>query len=156
MIGKKVRGALYVHRQAIGLLTQADGAKLSSALSVAGAELIDWNVVRIEQAVIGLLDYADFREDPFPKLRGSARVDLAEGAITRRSFVGADNPLILHRKELLMDPQDSSIAEWTALTAELERLDLFRDNHLIGRQRPWAERLANAGVRLDGHRLCPR
>lgn len=156
MVGKKVRGALYVHRQAIGLLSDVDGARLSKALSIAGAEAIEWNVARIEPQVVGLLDYADFREDPFPALRGSTRVDLSTGAIAQRSFAIADNPLILHRKELLMDPLDPAIAEWTALTTHLESRDLFRDNHLIGRRRPWAERLANAGVRLDGHRLCPR
>jgi len=157
MPGKKVRGALYIHRQAIGLLSDVDGARLSRALFVAGAAAIDWNVARIEPEVIGLLDYADFREDPFPALRGSTRIDLATGAITHRTFAIAiaDNPLILHRKELLMDPLDSAVAEWTALTADLESRGLFRDNHLIGRRHPWAERLASAGVRLDGHRLCP-
>lgn len=156
MPGKKVRGALYIHRQAIGLLSDADGARLARACSIAGAERIDWNVARIEAEVVALLDYADFREDPFPALRGSARIDLVTGAIVQRAFAVTDNPLILHRKELLIDPLDPAIAEWTALTADLESRDLFRDNHLIGRRRPWAERLASAGVRLDGHRLCPR
>lgn len=153
MVGKRVRDALYVHRSAVPLLAAAPRERLEQALAAAGDRC--WNVARVEPEVVGLLLYPDFDEVAFPGLAASIRVDLTSGSITGRSFEGSANPLILHRKELLVAPDHPQAQAWTALTAALEALGLFRDPHLIGRRTAWTKRLADAGVCIEGHDLCP-
>ena len=152
MLGKRVRGALYVHRDAVRLLRSPALEIVERAESCAGE--CPWNVARLESGVVGLLFYEAFHTDPFPALRASTRVDLVTGHATLRRFNGP-NPLILHRKELLLSPDDPRVGLWSKLTKALETEGVFRDPHLIGRHDSWARRLAEAGLRLDGHTLCP-
>jgi hypothetical protein len=153
MLGKRVRGTLYVHRDAIRLLPAPAVETLELALAHAGD--CPWNVARLEPGVVGLLFYEAFDTAPFPALRASTRVDLATGQATLRRFDGP-NPLILHRKEQLVAPDHPCAAIWRALTMELERRGCFRDPHLIGRRHAWETRLSDAGVRIEGHNLCQR
>jgi len=153
MGGKRVREAVYVHASATRALPSAMRDRLDAALQRAGS--IDWNVARIEPAAVGLLLYADFEADPFPALLSSTRVDLTTGRLSSRNFAGAENPLILHRKELMVGPKHPEAARWASLTQDLEARGLFKDPHLIGRRRTWEERLAAAGVRVEAHALCP-
>lgn len=153
MVGKKIRGALYIHRSAAHLLGDVDQERVRRAAGLVAP--LEWNVARLEAEHIGLLLYEAFFERPFPALQVAIRVDLASGNVQQRTFNTSANPLILHRKELLLDPTEPAVEGWRQLTAQLEAKGLFRDNHLIGRQRQWAARLASAGFRLEGHRLCP-
>jgi DNA phosphorothioation-associated putative methyltransferase len=153
VVGKRVRDALYVHRSAVPLLTAGHRERLERALAEAGDA--SWNVARVEPEAVGLLLYPDFDEAAFPALVASVRVDLTTGSVTGRSFEGSVNPLILHRKELLVAPDHPHAQDWASLTASLEALGLFRRSHLIGRRAAWVKRLAEAGVRVEGHALCP-
>lgn len=152
MVGKRIRDAVYVHNSAVAHLSAADRSRLEQAL-VAAADA-SWNVARLEPGAVGLLLYPDFNEAPFPTLAASTKVDLTNGSVTRRSFEKSANPLILHRKELLVAPDHPQAHTWAALTAALETRGLFRDPHLIGRRAAWDKRLADAGVRIEGHALC--
>lgn len=151
--GKRVRGAVYVHASAVPQLPPEAWTKLGRALAV--AKDTPWNVVRLEADAVGLLLYEDFEDDPFPALVASARIALPSLAVERRDFSGAANPLILHRKELLVSAEHPEAKRWAALTAALQARGLFREPHLIGRRKAWQERLAKAGVRVEGHVLCP-
>ena len=153
MVGKRVREALYVHASATGGLPTPLKARLDAAIRQAGS--VRWNVARIERQVVGLLLYADFECDPFPALVASTRIDLSSARTSSRKFAGVENPLILHRKELLVSLNHPNATAWAALTKTLEERGLFKDPHLIGRRRAWSERLAAAGVRVEAHVLCP-
>ncbi|MUT24278.1 hypothetical protein GNX14_24240 [Mesorhizobium japonicum] len=102
-----------------------------------------------------MLLYEPFEMAAFPALIVSTRIDLASGTVSSRNFKGAANPLILHRKEQMVSDEHPEAVLWAELTAELEALGCFRDPHLIGRRRAWEARLAAAGVRVEGHALCP-
>jgi DNA phosphorothioation-associated putative methyltransferase len=153
MVGKRVREALYVHASAASELPEPQKARLDAALRHAGPAT--WNVARIEREVVALLLYADFEHDPFPALAASTRIDLISGRTSLRVFASTENPLILHRKELLVGPAHPQAAAWAVLTKALEDRGLFKDAHLIGRRKAWSERLAAAGVRVEAHVLCP-
>lgn len=144
MVGKRVRGALYVHREAIGRLPAAAAAALTRAEDLATEDA--WTVARLEPGVVGLLRYEDFDQSAFPALLAATRVDLKSGKLSRTSYQGSDNPLILHRKELLVDPADVRVQRWTATTRLLEDRGAFRDNHRIGRAKAWTDRLAQLGL----------
>lgn len=148
MVGKRVRGALYIHREAIGHLPFSSAAILSDAVALAAG--VTWNVARLEADVVGLMLYEDFGRSAFPALLEATRIDLKTGKISRTSYRSSVNPLILHRKELLVDPADARVERWTATTRSLVERGAFRENHRIGRAMEWSKRLAEFGFAATG------
>lgn len=108
-----------------------------------------WNVVRLEASQVCLLEYEDFDRVDFPRLLASTLLDPEAGRRTTRSFRHVGNPLILHRKELLVGPDHPGRPAWVALTSRLEALGLFADPIRIGRERRWAEMMRAAGLPWD-------
>lgn len=106
-----------------------------------------YNVIRYSQKKnnISLLLYDDFFVEPFPVLNASCLVNLDTGSISRRDYSGYVNPPILHRKELLLDPDHPSVSEFRALTQLLEDGGLFQESTRIGTKNKWEERLRSAG-----------
>lgn len=148
-IGKRVRGVLYVHMHALGALDEPQRRAARQAAELAADHA--WNVVRLGPGpVVALLHYPCFDREAFPRLAGSARVDLSTGRVSRTDHATSENPLILHRKELLLEPTDPRRAGWAATTERLEGLGLFRDPTRIGRRRAWNEMLAAAGLDSEG------
>lgn len=152
-VGKLVRGALYVHRAAIGALAEEVRAMIDKAVAIAGATR--WSVVRVEKHVVGLLEYQDFDAAAFPRLIASTRVNVATGELVRTDFSRSVNPLILHRKEQLVMPDDPRVRRWGETTRMLVERGLFRDSHAIGRQGAWNKRLAQAGLAAVGDEVLP-
>ena len=152
-VGKLVRGALYVHREAIDALARDARMKVDRALAIASPP--QWNVARLESDVVGLLEYEDFDTAAFPRLIASTRVNLATGEHARTDFSHSENPLILHRKERLLLADDPRVARWTEMTRTLVEKGLFKDSHAIGRRRAWTERLAHAGLTIVGDEVVP-
>jgi DNA phosphorothioation-associated putative methyltransferase len=144
MVGKRVRGALYIHRQAVRHLPEGLAEALARAEAIAPRE--DWNVARLEAGVVGLLLYEDFGSSAFPSLLSAIRIDLRSRQVRRTSYRGSDNPLILHRKELLVASSDHRVERWTATTRLLQARGAFANNHRIGRLREWERRLAEMGM----------
>ena len=147
-VGKQVRGALYVHREAIGALTENIRTIIDKAVLIAGSTR--WNVARVEKHVVGLLEYEDFDAAAFPRLMSSTRVNVATGQHARTDFSRSANPLILHRKEQLLTTDDPRVGRWAQTTRMLVEKGLFVDSHLIGRQGVWKVRLAQAGLAAVG------
>lgn len=148
MVGKRVRGALYIHREAIGHLPERSAAMLSDAVALAADD--NWNVARLEPNVIGLMYYEDFDQSAFPALLEAIRIELETGKVRRTSYRSSVNPLILHRKELLVDPADVRVKRWTATTRSLVSRGAFRESHRIGRAMEWSKRLAEFGFAAVG------
>jgi hypothetical protein len=152
-VGKLVRGALYVHRDAIGALANDMRSMIDEAVAIASAA--QWNVARIEKHVVGLLEYEDFNAAAFPRLIASTRVNVETGEYARTDFSRSANPLILHRKEQLVVPGDLRAGRWAERTRMLIEMGLFKDSHTIGRQAAWNERLAQAGLAAVGDEVVP-
>lgn len=146
--GKLVRGALYVHRTAVAELAPEARAMVAKATAMSG--LVGWNVARLQGDIVGLLEYEDFDSAAFPRLIASTRLNLSTGETRRTDFSRSDNPLILHRKEQLVSDRDPRVLRWAETTKRLVEKDLFKNSHLIGRQKPWTERLAAAGLLVVG------
>lgn len=152
MAGKVIRGSHYIHRSAVELLTDVQRATVRRALAIIA--LPDWNIVRVDEGSVAFLEYEDFDRDPFPALRRSQRIDFASGQSISRDYRWSANPLILHRKELTLDPADPRVSKWGELTSALVAKDMFRDAHLIGRRQQWAARLEAAKLKVVEDRLC--
>lgn len=152
-VGKLVRSALYVHREALDALAKDAWLMVDKAVSI--ARPTPWNVARVEKYVVGLLEYEDFDTAAFPRLIASTRVNVATGEHVRTDFSCSSNPLILHRKELLLLPQDPRVGRWAETTRLLVGKGLFKDSQAIGRQAAWNERLARAGLTVVGDAVVP-
>ncbi len=150
-VGKRVGGA---HRDALAEIPAAERLALNNALAIAGE--FEWNVARIEQRRVALLDYDDLDTEHFPTLRHSLLVDLATHESRVRDFTSSDNPPILHRKELLLRTTDPRRERFAALTAALDARGLFARSHTIGLRKPWQQRLEKAGIIIQDHRIIEK
>ena len=156
-IGKRIGGFLYVHMSALSALSADDQKKVHAASQIAGlSPENDFNVVKLGlngSTRVGLLEYSDFENDPFPALRIACSVDLETKTATRRQFTHSANPPILHRKELLITDRHPGFGEYRALTEALEKAGLYAESRTIGHKRQWVERLEQAGFAVNGHQL---
>ena len=110
-------------------------AKVREASGIAGANA--FNVVKFQDDKISLLLYEDFDSAAFPALLEAHTINLSKGSVTRSVYRGSDNPPILHRKELLLLPNDPRRDMFASLTKSLEELGLFENTSDIGHcQRP--------------------
>ncbi|WP_279357268.1 DNA phosphorothioation-associated putative methyltransferase [Methylobacterium indicum] len=150
-LGKRVGGALYLHRDALRLLDADIQARVLAAEAASGAR--DWNVLKIEAKAVSLLEYEDFDASAFPRLLASARI--AGERVVRTDYRARANPPILHRKERLLHPDDPRIPRFASLTRTAEERGLFSASHTIGTERAWLERIAEAGLIIDGQVLAP-
>lgn len=153
-VGKRIGTALYVHREAVGCLPPEFLETLESSLRIAGET--SWNVAKISRGGASLLLYEDFDEAPFPTLLRSTAVDVNAGKSKSLEYAARANPPILHRKELLLNPDDPRRPIFAALTRSAEEHGLFRQPNRIGTRRAWAQLIDDAGLELRGHTLVPK
>jgi DNA phosphorothioation-associated putative methyltransferase len=156
-VGKSVGTRLYVHTSA---LTQAAPELVQAAHDAAARLAIPperYNVVRLDTSfeTIALLHYPAFFEDPFPALAQSWKVGLKSNATTHRTYLNSFNPPVLHRKELLLAPNDPRRVKYERLTVDLEVLGFFADPVRIGFKLQWERLLAERSFRVADHALVP-
>jgi hypothetical protein len=115
-----------------------------------------FNVIRVYETgkEVAFLVYADFFDDPFPRLLRSRVHNLDIGAVKERAYGSGGNPPILHRKELLLAPNDPRREPFEALTRTLEEAGLFAESNRIGYLKAWQRRLEAAGFTPDGQRAA--
>ena len=140
--GKAVALSFYLHESALGLLP--DDVLRAVRQAEALAQPARWNVAKIDLArpKVGFSYYPDFWTDDFPSLAESWSVDLATGRVTARQWKGGGDAWILHRKEMMMRPDDPRAQAPRQLTARLEQAGAFAtDTSRIGKRSVWDARL---------------
>jgi DNA phosphorothioation-associated putative methyltransferase len=155
---KVVGGKTYLHADSLSCLDGDAAARVAKAEQVAGVSRhVHFNLVRIDGAgpCISLLHYPEFAEDPFPSLRESWLVNLECLTVSYRTYADSVNPPILHRKELLLPPDDLRREVFAALTATAESMGLFDEPKRIGYRRQWLALVREKGYRIAGHALLP-
>lgn len=150
-LGKRVGGALYIHRTATKHIPEEGKAHLERAREILARDVEEWNVVRISRENVAYLNYEDFDDDPFPQLAKSTAVDLVRGKVRETDYSKRANRPILHRKELLVASDYPGKEQFSALTKKLEEIGLFYDVHRIGYKNQWTTRLNNHGVTINGY-----
>jgi DNA phosphorothioation-associated putative methyltransferase len=159
-VGKKVGKWLYLHMSALKCLSKQQQKKIKLACEISSLRPFhDFNIIKIHSRLrflsISLLSYEDIFQKPFPALQRSWKVDLEKQSVQTRNYTHSSNPPILHRKELLLPPDDPHIETFRALTKDLEEKGLFQYPKRIGFLQFWNKRLAEAGFRIEGHTLIP-
>lgn len=155
-IGKWVGSTCYAHIKSWEWLPADFKHRISKACEIAGLTVGDsWNVVKINlhEYRVSLLYYSDFWSDPFPPLSIVYTVDLQAKTTRQRNYDKSSNPPILHRKELLLPPDDPHRSKFAHLTAVLEKLGVYRNSFQIGFRQQWAARLYEAGIRIENYHV---
>lgn len=152
-VGKFVRGKRYIHRDALAALSASECDRVQRAAQYLPDNL--WNVAKLQPSsdVVSLLHYPEFFDEPFPRLSRSVTVSLSTGQIRERVYPEAANQPILHRKELLLSPDDRRREGFADLTDALDRFGLLNNAGAYGYHRQWTLRLEEAGFAVEGHEL---
>ena len=145
-VGKRVGGALYLHKTAASHATEQQQNALRSAMQFAD---FDWNVVKFARNSVSLLQYEEFDQSPFPRLLKSVKFEDGQQTGSIIDWGTRKNPPILHRKELLLEPDDRRIPRFAQLTAKAESFGLFKNSKTIGTVTGWQRALDEAGAEID-------
>ena len=151
-VGKKLPEALYVHMSAEEQLPAVLRLLRFAARQVVGD--VEYNVVKISSdgRAVSFLSYKDFEVDPHPALLYSVRVYLPRAEYTIRNYSSSDNPPILHRKELFLDPLHPLFREFRHLSEEEEQHGLLGGTE-IGNRAGWLSILAEHGMTIENHHV---
>jgi DNA phosphorothioation-associated putative methyltransferase len=157
-VGKRVADHVYGHVAVLRRWPDWLRARIEQAASLARVTSgLHFNVVKMHTLgeQLSLLAYDDFDDAPFPTLNKSWRINLATGTVVYRDYAGSHNPPILHRKELLLPPDDPRIPRYATLTQTAEALGLFDDPSRIGFREQWLTRIAMQGYALQADEFIP-
>ncbi len=143
--------AWYAH---VSALTDSVRREVETIASLAKC-LGRFDVVKVSanRGVVSLLSYPDFFTEAFPVLSEAWSFNIESGRISRRSYSSDANPPILHRKELLLPPDDPRREDFAKLTQSAEEAGLFSDTSIIGHRMQWEEELRSKGLRVEGSRI---
>lgn len=157
-LGKRLGEHLYLHVSTLPSLSKEWQTRIAQASQFAGlGPETDFNVVKLHQDgdQLSLLDYGDFFCDPFPSLARSWRISLSRRTIVFRTYLESRNPPILHRKELLLLPNDARKLGFAAITESAIAIGLFADPNRIGFREYWYRLIAEHGYELAGDEFVP-
>lgn len=149
---------VYLHLSALPALSCNQNSIITQAAEIAHLKAGEhFNVVKLSHGIddLSLLDYPTFFEDPFPILARSWRVSVTRKSVVFRSYTESRNPPILHRKELLLPPDNPQISEFTQLTESAESLGLFDEPNKIGFREHWYRLIGERGYELVGSEFVP-
>ena len=153
-VGKVVRGNLYFHVTATPDISVAAYSAMLEACEILRPAAA-FNVVKIGRGgtPVSLLSYANFFEDAFPRLEKVCTVSITAKSLRKRVYRPERNPPILHRKELLLSPDDPSRPLFEKLTLGLEERGIRPNKPGLGFRRQWDEYLADMGVEIRNHKI---
>jgi DNA phosphorothioation-associated putative methyltransferase len=153
-VGKQTPTSLYVHRSALGelppLLQVYEGCARVLSGTVEQANMVKLSVA---QPQVSYLSYPRFDRDPHPTLSASVTVNLKKLTVDWRDYSRSDNPPLLHRKEEFIGRDDPRRDLYSKLTRAEVRAGLYAQPERIGSLQGWLTTLAQANVKLRGHRL---
>jgi DNA phosphorothioation-associated putative methyltransferase len=152
--GKVLPTAIYVHRDTDACLT-GPLAQILNLLARRYAIGAEFNVVkfRTDAPRLSFLYYPGFFEHPHPSLEEAVAIDISSGRSFHTAYRDNPNPPILHRKELLLEPDHPRVPEFAALSAAEEQAGLYLNTAVIGFRTNWERLLTARGLAFDGHSL---
>jgi DNA phosphorothioation-associated putative methyltransferase len=102
------------------------------------------------------LAYQNFDDDPHPALIRGVKVALRTLEVSCYEYAMADNPPILHRKEVFLPSEHPLYDRFARLTKQEEKHGLLDETASIGTHNGWNARLIERGFELRGYRLVKR
>ncbi|WP_198064018.1 DNA phosphorothioation-associated putative methyltransferase [Neptunomonas qingdaonensis] len=154
-LGKRLPDVIYLHRSALEYI--ADELSKFTYLIAKAGQIDDehWNVVKYYRKDFRLsyLHYPLFFDDSYPALERSSTVDLRSTTKREMDYSKAENPPILHRKELFVHPDHPEYENFITLTQEGETAGLYENHKIIGFRDSWYRLINQSGYALVDGRL---
>jgi DNA phosphorothioation-associated putative methyltransferase len=153
-VGKVLPDAVYIHESALRSCTtpvQDFVTEISRELP----EGVTWNVLKVSRrdCKVSFLHYPGFFEEDFPELNWALSLDLVRGKVRPLDYTSSDNPPLLHRKELLLSPDDPHRTKFEAITQRAEDAGLYEETKKIGFRKQWTRVLSQNGFAIRDGRL---
>ena len=151
--GKHLPDSVYLHKSAITTIPDKLLVFLNKAITTPELNTISWNIIKLfkREFKISLLEYQEFYTEAFPSLSCSHSINLHELTIKKIQYKASKNPPILHRKEILLAPENPLIPEYRKLTEQAE--GLFENKRIIGFKNGWEKILKKKGLTVHGHTI---
>jgi DNA phosphorothioation-associated putative methyltransferase len=153
-IGKKLGGAVYIH---IDSLKKCDDNlyNLIRQTKEKIKNLERFNIIKFHKTEfkISFLFYENFFIQPHPALKKSVSVNISSGKYKYLNYSKSTNPPILHRKELLIDPEHPSFINFRSLTHSEVKFGLYEEPYRIGFKKKWDKLIKKNNLIYDGHNL---
>ncbi len=156
-IGKKLANSLWVHLSAIDTLDPLLRLYEGCASRTIGRPE-EANVIKFHcrKPKITYLVYPDFDADPHPALHTSMQIDLRDLHVHYRDYDSAENPPVLHQKDLLVTSEYPGYEKFAKLSRQEEDWGLLEDWKRISDHRGWRSCLEDHCAELKGHRVVWR
>ena len=153
-VGQKRPNSLWVHVSAIEALDPLLRLYEGCASRTIGRPQ-DANVIKFhfQKPKISYLFYPDFEIDPHPALQTTMQIDLRDLHVYYRDHDSADNPLLLHQKNLLVMSDYTYYEKFAKLTQQEKDWGLLDDLGKIRDRRGWNNCLKENCAELKGHRV---
>lgn len=154
-IGKHLPDSIYIHASAIKYLQTELTNFLNEKIVELGLEGTSWNVIKLftRDFKISLLDYPEFFDSEFPRLKSSCSIDMAQSTYKKIQYKEKGNPPILHRKETLLHPSSPLVQVYSKLTIQAENEGLFQNKSSIGFKKAWEKLLTEKGLSIKDHEI---
>ncbi|HJQ02950.1 MAG TPA: DNA phosphorothioation-associated putative methyltransferase [Jatrophihabitans sp.] len=153
-VGKQTPSALYVHRNALGLLPPVLRVYEACARVLAGTvEQANMIKLLVTEPQVSYLSYPRFDRDAHPTLASAVTVNLRRLSVDWRDYSRSDNPPLLHRKEEFLGPGDPRRPLYERLTRAEVRAGLYTYPERIGTLHGWQQTLGQRSVTIRGHRM---
>ncbi len=155
IVGRKLGNMHYIHRSAISYLNDDQKKTLKKAIDI--TTLDDWNLVKIAKdlTTVSLLNYENFDSVLFPCLLEATIVNLKNSSFKYIDYQSRKNPPVLHRKELMLAPDDPRVPVFAKTTTFCEDRNLFDRASYIGTKLKWEERLLQHGYIIKDQTILP-
>ena len=151
--GKRLPGAIYLHRSVFEQEAPELASWVTGKIKAIGQE-VEWTVIKLQtnNFAVSLLNYPEFYDNSYPELKSSFNIDFEQDRYKRNKFTN-NNPPILHRKETMVAPEDSSYEEFCIITREGEEAGLYENSKIIGFKQTWEALIHERGYELVDGRL---
>ncbi|MGO3407694.1 DNA phosphorothioation-associated putative methyltransferase [Marinomonas sp.] len=154
-VGKNLPDAIYLHKDAFDV-TPTELVKFIKVIAQAvKIDEQDFDLIKLfkNEFRLSLLSYPTFYEESYPPLKRSINIDLVKLSHKITCYKNTDNPPILHRKETMVQANNSHFQLFCDLTAEGEQAGLYENTRMIGFKGSWERLIAKKGYELVDGRL---
>lgn len=153
-VGRLIDNGLLIHGTALDelepLLRIYEGCARSWIGEIDGANLVKLH--RFSGKVTYLV-CPEFETDPHPALVRRVKLSLRSRDLYCIDYSQHDDPPLIHRKNEYLAPDHSLHDKFARLTKQEDRRGLLDDLSEVRTRSQWIAKLADAGIRLRGHRL---
>lgn len=153
-VGHKSRNYLLIHLSALDsldlYLRLYEGCASRNFGRLEGANLIKFSW---RQPQITYLCCPDFDTVAHPRVENTMTINLNNLEINYRDYQDEDNPLVIHQKDHLVNPDYPNYDKFTKLTRQEQEWGLLTNSDHVSHQQDWLKCLAEKGATIQGHRL---